>query len=54
MEVAAWLPGRGLGQDDRLLPSNEITPEQRNLSFNREMSKIIARLALLAEFTNHQ
>jgi hypothetical protein len=37
-----------------MLLANEITPQQRNLSFEREMSKIIARLELLAELSDEK
>lgn len=49
MEVAAWiLSSRRQADGSPLLLANEIGPQDRNLSFEREMSKIIARLDLMA------
>lgn len=50
MEIAAWiLSSRTKADGSPLLLANEIG-EQRNLSFEREMSKIIARLDLMAVY----
>lgn len=55
VEVASWLLGRRQNPDGSpMLLANEITPQQRNLSFEREMSKIIARLELLAELSDEK
>lgn len=49
MEIAAWvLSSRTNADGTPLLLANEIGEAQRNLSFEREMSKIIARLDLMA------
>lgn len=49
MEIAAWvLSSRTKTDGTPLLLANEIGEAQRNLSFEREMSKIIARLDLMA------
>lgn len=49
MEIAAWiLSSRTKVDGSPLLLANEIGAEDRNLSFEREMSKIIARLDLMA------
>lgn len=55
VEVAAWLLGRRQNADGSpMLLANEINPQQRNLSFEREMSKIMARLELLAEVSDEK
>jgi hypothetical protein len=47
--VAAWLLSERRDAEDRpLLLSNEISPDARNLSFEREHGKIIGRLDTLA------
>lgn len=49
IEIAAWMLANRrntLGQP--LLLADEITPQTRNLSFEREFGKVIARLDLLA------
>ncbi|QTD47506.1 hypothetical protein J1M35_20060 [Ottowia testudinis] len=49
METALWvLNTRRDARGQPLLLSNEITADQRNLSFEREFGKIIGRLDLLA------
>lgn len=49
MEIAAWiLSSRSQADGAPLLRANEIGEQDRNLSFEREMSKIIARLDLMA------
>ncbi|THJ31227.1 hypothetical protein E8K88_15700 [Lampropedia aestuarii] len=51
MEIAAWvLSSRTKADGSPLLLANEIGEAQRNLSFEREMSKIIARLDLMAVY----
>jgi hypothetical protein len=55
VEVASWLLGRRQNADGSpMLLANEINPQQRNLSFEREMSKIMARLELLAEVSDEK
>lgn len=49
VEIAVWMLGQrrdGVGQP--LLLADEIGPQGRNLSFEREFGKIVARLDLLA------
>ena len=49
MEIALWvLNTRRNAQGQPLLLANEIGPDTRNLSFEREFGKIIGRLDLLA------
>ena len=55
MEIAAWMLANRrntLGQP--LLLADEITPQVRNLSFEREFGKVIARLDLLAELVTEK
>ncbi|RQO73247.1 hypothetical protein DBR44_10075 [Aquitalea sp. FJL05] len=55
VEVASWLLGRRQNADGSpLLLANEINSQQRNLSFEREMAKIMARLELLAELSDEK
>lgn len=49
VEVAVWMLSQRRGASGQpLLLADEITPTERNLSFEREFGKIIARLDLLA------
>lgn len=51
VEVANWvLNNRKNAQGKPLLLSNHISEQERNLSFEREMGKMIARLDLVASF----
>ena len=51
METALWvLNTRRAASGQPLLLANEIAPDQRNLSFEREFGKIIGRLDLLASY----
>lgn len=51
MEIALWiLNTRRDAKGQPLLLANEITGENRNLSFEREFGKIIGRLDLLASY----
>jgi hypothetical protein len=51
MEIALWLlTTRRNTQGRPLLLANEIGPQERNLSFEREFGKIIGRLDLLASY----
>ena len=55
IEIAAWILANRrntLGQP--LLLADEITPQVRNLSFEREFGKVIARLDLLAELVTEK
>ena len=55
IEIAAWMLANRrntLGQP--LLLADEITPQVRNLSFEREFGKVIARLDLLAELVTEK
>ena len=55
IEIAAWMLSNRrntLGQP--LLLADEITPQVRNLSFEREFGKVIARLDLLAELVTEK
>ena len=55
VETAAWLPAqRRNAQGQPLLLADEIGAQGRNLSFEREFGKIIARLDLLAAFTTEK
>lgn len=55
MEIAMWiLSSRRKADGQPLLLSNEISEAGRNLSFEREMGKIIGRLDLLATFTTEK
>lgn len=51
VEIANWvLNTRRNAQGQLLLLSNHISEHERNLSFEREMGKVIARLDLVASF----
>ncbi|MFT3718272.1 hypothetical protein [Pseudorhodoferax sp.] len=51
VEAAAWLLATRRGADGRpLLLADEIGAQERNLSFEREFGKIVARLDLLAAY----
>lgn len=51
METALWiLNTRRDARGQPLLLANELTPDSRNLSFEREFGKIIGRLDLLAAY----
>jgi len=51
MEIALWLlASRRDAKDQPLLLANEIGPQERNLSFEREFGKIIGRLDFLAVY----
>jgi hypothetical protein len=55
MEIAMWiLASRRKADGTPLLLSNEISDAGRNLSFEREMGKIIGRLDLLAAYTTEK
>ena len=55
MEIALWvLNTRRNAQGQPLLLANEIGPDTRNLSFEREFGKIIGRLDLLATYTTER
>ncbi|MDF0604928.1 hypothetical protein HZU77_004560 [Neisseriaceae bacterium TC5R-5] len=55
LEVTAWMLGqRKNSQGEPLLLSNEISAQARNLSFEREFGKMIARLDLLAELNSEK
>ncbi len=55
VEVAVWLLAqRRNAQGQPLLLADEMGPQGRNLSFEREFGKIIARLDLLANFTTEK
>jgi hypothetical protein len=55
MEIAVWLlASRRDAKDQPLLLANEIGPQERNLSFEREFGKIIARLDLLAVYADER
>ena len=55
MEIALWiLNTRRDAQGQPLLLANEIGPDSRNLSFEREFGKIIGRLDLLATYTTER
>ena len=55
MEIALWvLNTRKNAQGQPLLLANEIGPDARNLSFEREFGKIIGRLDLLATYTTER
>ncbi|MFV0679388.1 hypothetical protein [Ottowia sp.] len=55
MEIALWiLNTRKDTRGQPLLLANELTPDSRNLSFEREFGKIIGRLDLLATFTTER
>ena len=51
VEIASWvLNTRRNEQGQLLLLSNHLSEQERNLSFEREMGKLIARLDLVASF----
>lgn len=51
VEIANWvLNTRKNGQGQLLLLSNHLSEQERNLSFEREMGKVIGRLDLVASF----
>ena len=55
MEVALWiLNSRRDAQGQPLLLANDIGPDSRNLSFEREFGKIIGRLDLLASYATER
>ena len=55
VETAVWLLAqRRNAQGQPLLLADEIGQQGRNLSFEREFGKIIARLDLLAAFTTEK
>jgi len=55
METALWiLNTRRTPAGQPLLLANEIGPDSRNLSFEREFGKIIGRLDLLAAYTTER
>lgn len=55
VETAVWLLAqRRNAQGQPLLLADEMGPQGRNLSFEREFGKIIARLDLLATFTTEK
>ncbi len=55
METALWVLNTRRGPVGQpLLLANEIGPDQRNLSFEREFGKIIGRLDLLAAYTTER
>lgn len=55
MEIALWiLSSRRKADGTPLLLSNEISDAGRNLSFEREMGKVIGRLDLVARFNTER
>ena len=55
IEIAVWmLANRRNTTGQPLLLADEITPQLRNLSFEREFGKVIARLDLLAELVTEK
>lgn len=55
LEIANWiLNSRKSAAGQPLLLSNQLAEQERNLSFEREMGKIIGRLDLLASFTTER
>ena len=55
IEMASWMLGTRIDEKGQpYLLSNEISPTARNLSFEREFSKIIGRLELLAAATDEK
>ena len=55
LEVANWILNSRKAADGKpLLLSNQIAEEERNLSFEREMGKIIGRLDLIANYTTER
>lgn len=55
LEIANWiLNSRKAASGEPLLLSNQIAGDARNLSFEREMGKIIGRLDLIAGYTTER
>lgn len=55
LESANWILNSRKSADGKpLLLSNQIADEQRNLSFEREVGKIIGRLDLIASYTTER
>ena len=55
IEIAAWMLAHRKGDNGKpLLLADEINANERNLSFEREFGKIIARLDLLAAVTTEK
>ena len=55
LEAANWILNSRKSTDGKpLLLSNQIADEERNLSFEREMGKIIGRLDLIANYTTER
>ena len=55
MEIAAWmLAQRRNAAGQPLLLADEISAQERNLSFEREFGKVIGRLDLLAELVTEK
>ena len=55
LESANWILNSRKSADGKpLLLSNQIADEQRNLSFEREIGKIIGRLDLIANYTTER
>ena len=55
LEIANWmLTHRKLGNGQPMLLTNEITSSQRNLSFEREFGKMIARNDLMSEVVSEK
>ncbi len=55
IEVAAWLLNNRTATDGKpLLLANEISDKGRNLTFEREMGRMMARLELLAEMNDEK
>ena len=55
LEIANWILNSRRATDGKpLLLSNQIADSERNLSFEREMGKIIGRLDLIASYTTER
>ncbi|WP_313301245.1 hypothetical protein [Diaphorobacter sp.] len=55
IEIAVWMLAHRRGDNGKpLLLADEINPNERNLSYEREFGKIIARLDLLAAVTTEK
>ncbi|MEG0045732.1 MAG: hypothetical protein RR729_07205 [Comamonas sp.] len=55
LEIANWiLNSRKAATGQPLLLSNQMSEDARNLSFEREMGKIIGRLDLIADYTTER
>ena len=55
LEIANWILNSRKATDGKpLLLSNQIADSERNLSFEREMGKIIGRLDLIASYTTER